>query len=217
MAHLADRNAKLIGLMRKVHRMVGSMQLRHRMTLYNQLYLSTMLYCSDVWGDSLKQHQKDKLHTLQRNAILSITGAYPSTNNSKLLDLLGLLEINDEIEFRSQTTHMDSLERRQKRAELIAEHVHQEPYGTSFRCRLGESIGREVFCFLTGHGPFVSHSRRFDHHLPENCRFCGLFVETADHLLLHCAAFGRFTIDQDTETSAIESRCKLILSEIRKL
>ena len=74
----------------------------------------------------------------------------------------------------------------------------------SFECRLGESIGREVFCFLTGHGPFVSHSCRFNHHLPENCRFCGLFVETADHLLRHCAALGRFTIDQDTETSAIE-------------
>ena len=82
--HLADRNAKLIGLMRKVHRMVGSMQLRHRMTLYNQLYLSTMLYCSHVWGDSLRQHQKDKLHALQRDAILSMTGAYLSTNNSKL-------------------------------------------------------------------------------------------------------------------------------------
>ena len=112
--HLADRNAKLIGLMRKVHNMVGIMQLRHRMTLYNQLYLSKMLYCSDVWSDSLRQPQKDKLHMLQLDAMLSITGAYPSTN-SELLDLLCLL--NDEIEFRSKTRHMDSLERKQKRHE----------------------------------------------------------------------------------------------------
>ena len=131
--HLANRNAKLIGLMRKVHRMVGSMQLRHRMTLYNQLYLSKMLYCSDVWSDSLRQRQKDKLHMLQVDAMLSITGAYPSTN-SKLLDLLCLLEINDEIEFRSQTRHMDSLERKQKR--------HEEPNSTSFELKLNESIGR---------------------------------------------------------------------------
>ena len=88
---------------------------------------------------------------------------------------------------------------------------------TAFKFRFEESIGRDVFCFLTGHDPFVSHSRRFDYHLPENCPFCGLFVETDDDALLHCAAFGQFTIDQDTETSAIEFRCKLILSEIRKL
>ena len=37
--------------------------------------------------------------------------------------------------------------------------------------------------------------------MSENCRFCSLIVETADHLLLHCTAFGQFTIDQGTETS----------------
>ena len=94
----------------------------------------------------------------------SLIGAYPSTNNNKLLELLGFLEIKDEIEFRSQTRHMDSLERRQKRAELIAGHVFEKPYGTSIEFRLEELIGREIFCFLTGHGPFVSHSHRFDHH-----------------------------------------------------
>ena len=80
---------------------------------------------------------------------------------------------------------MDSLKRRQKRAKLIAEHAYEKTYGTSFEFRLNESIGSEVFCFLTGHGPFASHSRRFNHHLPGNCRFCGFFVKTAGHLLLH--------------------------------
>ena len=91
-------------------------------------------------GDSLRQCQKDKLHTLQWDAILSITGTYQSTKNSKFLDLLGLLEINEEIEFRSQTNNMDSLEWRQKRAELIAGHVYEGSYGTSFEFRLDESI-----------------------------------------------------------------------------
>ena len=107
MEHLANRNAKLIGLMRKVHRIVGSIQLRHRMALYNQLYLSTMLHRSDVWGDSLRQPQKNKLQTLQRDNILSINGPTHPRTTANLLDLLGLLEINDEIEFRSQTRHMD--------------------------------------------------------------------------------------------------------------
>ena len=118
--------------------------------------------------------------------------------------LHSFLEIKNEIEFGSQTRHMDSLEWRQKRAEPIAGHVYEEPYDTSFEFRLEESISREIFCFLTGHDQFIC--RRFDYHRPENCCFCGLFVETADHLL-NCAAFEQFTIDQDTETSAIESRC----------
>ena len=55
---------------------------------------------------------------MQKNAVLSFTGAYLSTNK-KLLDLLGLLEVNKEIEFRHQTKRLDSAERKRKRREMI--------------------------------------------------------------------------------------------------
>ena len=79
----------------------------YRLNSPKWLYFSTMLYCSDVWGDSLRQHQKNKLHTLQRDAILSITGAYPSTNNSKLLELLA-----EESSASSKSTTRLNLDRR---------------------------------------------------------------------------------------------------------
>ena len=185
--------------------------------LYNQLYLSTILYCSDVWGQ-MNQLQRNRLHTTQRSAVLSVTGAYPSTGNSKLLNLLGLLEVNEEIEFREQTKALDSDERKRKRLERIEERRQEgEQYGASFECRLGESVSREIFFFLTGHGPFVSHSRRYNDELAVNCRFCGIFEESLEHLLLHCAAFESLEINQDTEMSTIETRCRFIAKQISRL
>ena len=167
-------------------------------------------------GERLNQTQKDKLHSLQRSAILSITGAYSSTSNRKLLDLLGLLEINEEIPLRRQTKDLGSSERKKMRKELIAERRREgEAYG--FECRLEESVGREIFFFLTGHGPFVSHYRRYDNELPTNCRFCGVFEESAEHLLLHCSAFGDLEMSRETEMTAIESKCGYIVKRISKL
>lgn len=92
-----------------------------------------------------------------------------------------------------------------------------EQYGASFECRLGESVSREIFFFLTGHGSFVSHSRRYNDELAVNCRFCGIFEESPEHLLLHCAAFESLEINQDTEMSIIETRCRFIAKQISRL
>ena len=86
-----------------------------------------------------------------------------------------------------------------------------------FECNLGESIGREIFFFLTGHGPLISHSRRYNNELTVNCRFCGIFDETPEHLLLYCSAFDAMEINLDTEIGAIESKCKLIVNRISRL
>ena len=140
---LAERNFKLIALMRKLIGLTGGLKLKFRLLLHNQLHLSTMLYCSDVWGEQLNQQQKNRLHSMQRTAILSLTGAYHSTNNAKLLDLLGLLEVNEEIGYRQQTRALDSVEKKRNRLELIAmRRLDEQPYGSTFECNLSESTGR---------------------------------------------------------------------------
>ena len=65
---------------------------------------------------------------------------------------------------------------------------------------------------LRGHGPFVSHSRRYNGDLAVNCRFCGIFEESPEHLLLHCLAFESLEIDGETEMAAIEAKCKRIVN-----
>lgn len=130
---------------------------------------------------------------------------------------LGLLEMNEEIEFRRATIDLDSTERRQKRAELIAARAQENPNGASFKCGLDDSVGKEIFWFATGHGPFISYSRRFNASLPPNCRLCGLFDETPDHLLKYCAAFGDLLMDQTTEIGTVETRCKQIVAKLRAL
>lgn len=214
---LADRNLKLIALMRKVNALAGGLELRHRLSLYNQLYLSTMLYGSDVWGPQLTETQKNNLRSMQRKAILSLTGAYASTNSDKLLNLLGLLEINEEIEFRLDTRALDSTERKEQRTARIAERRLNGPQYDLLDCNLSESTSREIFFFATAHGPFLSLSHRFNNEVPLNCRFCGIFEETAEHLLLFCSAFEPLQISRDTVVSAVESKCKHIVRQISHL
>ena len=59
------------------------------------------LFLKVLYSKSLKIFSFSSFQTLdrqKRDAILSISGAYPSTNNSKLLDLFGLLEREDWIQ-----------------------------------------------------------------------------------------------------------------------
>ena len=207
--YLSEKNSNLVGLMRRINKMVGGMKLKHRMTLYNQLYLSTMLYCSDVWGNSLNPTQRDTVHSLQRNAVLALAGAYPSTNNVKLLNLLGILGLADEITLRQQTRELDAAERKLKRREMVARRSLNGAYGGGFlpNMDLNETTSKEIFHFVTGHGPFVSHSRRFNPELPEQCRFCGVFEESPEHLLFYCAAFPGLEPHQELDSQILEKKC----------
>ena len=78
------------------------------------------LYCHEIWPSGLTGRLRDQLSSLQRKAILAMTGAFSTTNNLKLLDLIGVIEIHDEIACQAECRERDHEEDRKIKAGFLA-------------------------------------------------------------------------------------------------
>lgn len=72
---------------------------------------------------------------------------------------------------------------------------------------------KEVLWFLTDHGPFRTCISR-DQEV--KCRFCGLFVETGQHLAFNCAAFDRRFLMDNFSIDVFEKLIVKITIELYK-
>ena len=212
--YLDDKNSKLIRLMNAVNVLAGGLELSSKVTIYKQLYLPTLLHGHVIWAAALNGRQRDQLKSLQRKAILAMTGAFSTTNNSKLLDLIGLLEVNEEIACLSECRELEEESRKKIRSDRLAaqrERLQGDRYEPLFNEQLIMKIRRkETIWFLTGHGPFATHSIRFNKNELTNCRLCRLVDETPRHLLFDCAFF-RQNIDRNLNDLVLfETKCREI-------
>ena len=214
LTYLEEKNSKLIRLINAVTALTGNLDLNNKMTIYRQVYLTTLLYCHEIWAAALNNRQKDQLKSLQRKTILAMTGAFSSTNNSKLLDLIGVLEVNEEIAYQNEIKGEDHETRKRIKADRLAaqrERLQGDRYEPMFNEELVRKIRRkETFWFLTGHGPFATYSVRFNKNETTNCRLCRLVDETPRHLLHDCASFKENVERNSTDLVLFEEKCREI-------
>jgi len=155
--------------------------------VYHRVYLPTMLYLSEIWAADLSSTQTDSLKALQRKYLLALTGAYTSTNKLKLMNLLGVLSIEKEIECQHLGREKDVEERKEIRDACIAKQMagFDSFYLLPIKLEtVGELRSKYSIWLLTGHGPF--RTSRGNTSREKRCRLCGRGLETPDHLLVSC-------------------------------
>ena len=183
-----------------------------------QAYLTSILYGHEIWAPALTGRLRDQLTSLQRKAILALTGAYSTTNNLKLLDLIEVLEINAESACQLESRWKDFEEKKQIRTAHLARQrnrIEGEPYVNLFADKLTSIRRKESFWFMSAHGPFRARRVQFDRNQPTNCRLCGLVDESPLHLLYDCAHFANHPKrDTPLDPALIEERCREIIFKL---
>ena len=186
--YLELKNNKLIKLVKIIEAQSRGINYEIKTIIYKQIYLPNILYSYINWFKYLTSKQKKKLSNLQRTFMLACTGAFGSTNNIKLLNLLGWLEIKKEVEYMNTIKNGDLDNNTIRNGLLIQQSMRDNStYEVPFDNNLIRTIkNKEILWCLTGHGPFLANFNK-----EERCRFCGMFEESGFHLVNNCLAFER--------------------------
>jgi hypothetical protein len=149
-----------------------------------------MLYASEVWYEDIKEkvtYLKD-LNALQRKMINAITGSYKCENTEKLLDLIKINNINEELLIKSKILEIEREEKRIQKEIMRKElQLDKDSYGFPLEVQLVQT--KYPFYIITGKGPFRDFLYKIKQHPTEWCRYCGYCPETAIHLMLECEHF----------------------------
>ena len=125
----------------------------------------------------------------------------------KLLNLLGILEIEREIRCQDECRELDDAERRRTRAKYLDDQkaetmgAYTPPFNLS---EIGQLKNRAAIWFITGHGPFRYHLAKLDRSRVAVCRFCLRRLEDAGHLMRDCEEIEPFECSNVAE---FEARC----------
>ena len=109
----------------------------------------------EIWVPALTGRLRDQLTSPQRKAILALTGAYSTTNNLKLLDLIEIIEINAESACQLESRWKDNEEKKQIRTAHLARqrnHIEGERYVNLFADQLTSIRRKESFWLMSATG-----------------------------------------------------------------
>ena len=140
--------------------------------------------------------------------VLAMTGAFRTTNTVKLLDLLGILDIEREVKYLTECRDPDA-----DREKIKKKHLDdQRPagaYASPFEVK--QLRRKESIWFITKHGPFRYQLVRTGGKGPSVCRFCIRRLEDADHLFSDCDELEPTVC---TTAAEFEDRCCAIVRRI---
>lgn len=196
--YLEEKNKQQIRLISYVNHLSENLTIESKRTVYHTVYLPTILYLSEIWADELKPTHLERLRGLQRKYLLALTGAYSSTNRVKLMNLLEVLSIDHELEYRRTARGKDAEEKKRIRDEFMLKQM--EGYDRFYLLpfdneRVAEIRSKCAVWFLTAHGPFrTSRGRREE---SERCRFCEKGREDPDHLLFECRELRQLGLNRE--------------------
>ena len=214
--YIEQKSSKLVKLIHYANHLAGGLTIEQKTVIYRQVYLVSVLYGSEVWHPRLNSMQRAKLTSIQRQAILAISGAYFSTNNKKLLNLLNFLDVNDEIACQLECRGKDLDEKSAIRLSWLEKQKEKTDgeYTVPPTIEVKEFRRKEPMWFITAHGPFRHHRARFNPNNASLCRFCVRRLETAGHLLSDCTDLGKAEF---SDTRSFELICISIIQRLFKL
>lgn len=149
--HLDQLQSKTLNLLEQVRRLLwmnGNIKFRYKLKLYHSLFMSKICYASQIWFNevSSKKTYRQRLSRVQRKIMLAITGAYwyRSTSNIKLLNLLMLNDIKEELIIRRDTNELVKEIRKEARSELSRMYLESRE-GTEFFDDISDFSSRFFF------------------------------------------------------------------------
>lgn len=142
-----------------------------------------------------------------------ITGAYKSTNNEKLLKLIGELSIDEELILKDALSEVGKESRKtikEKMKDLYLKEMKSFDHSATDlqKCPAKYSI----WC-ISGNGPFKSHLCKLGIVDNDWCRYCKMVPETPIHLLYECSMF-KINIKLSEKAEEIEFNCENLCKKL---
>ena len=132
----------------------------------------------------------------------------------KLLNLLGLLEIQEQVSYQRAAYQKAPQEKQQIRLgfQNLQESQPNSHYQTPFdRKEIGRVRSREVFWMVSKHGPFRTHFLSAED--IRSCRLCAEEEETLEHLLYRCKAVDHLELN---DVSNFERLARQIIAKLNR-
>ena len=148
--------------------------------------------------------------------VVAITGCYRTTANEKLLRLLRLNRLDEELMIKNAVADLNRASRHEVRETMRRAYLDEKSNGYSFDCEddLDEIDPKYVIWCASKHGPFKTYLKRMN--LAENdwCRYCHSVPETPIHLVSECDRFG-FSLDTPTNIFYLDSIARNVTARLK--
>lgn len=208
--YVEEKSAKIIKLLHYANHLTGGLTISQKMIIYKQIWLPSVLYGRGVWFEKLPGYLRSRLHSVQRQMVLAMTGAFRTTNTAKLLNLLDILDVKREVQCLTECRKSEE-DPKKIRQRYLEEQRSCTLGGYSLPFDIAQLRRKEPFWFITKHGPFRHHLAKMNKKRPSVCRFCVRRLEDADHLLHDCDELGP---SHYTSIAEFEERCQAIARQI---
>jgi hypothetical protein len=167
--------------------MKGDIKLKYKKKIYFSVFLPIISYGSEIWLDEIKKKKtyKKKLDKLQRSIILAVTGAYKTTNNIKLLKLIKINCICEEIEIKQRVKNVEN--KREEKLKLRMCYLDKkESFDRCIDYDIDNTKSKYLIWCISRNGPFKSFMKKIGIVDNDWCRYCHCVPETPVHLINEC-------------------------------
>ena len=102
--YLKSKNDKLIMRIKRMCWLNGNINMGRKMKLYFSVFIPNITYGHPVWYNSTykKKTYLNDLNQIQNNILRAITGCYKNTNINKLLEIMKVIKLTDEMNILRQ-------------------------------------------------------------------------------------------------------------------
>ena len=174
-------------------------------------------YASDVWLKTVKTKSTyvNQLNWIQHRFITAATGAYRCTSRLKLLKLIGLPELVDELDLVKEKRQLELPDRREFVDMRRREMVERLPGFEQYYDNPGAITHRYTIWCISNTGPFRAFLHKIGLADEPSCRYCGHDSETSYHLVNECEYTRRSTTESTESTkSTIDGLCFQIVNNL---
>ena len=192
-SHLNYLNKKITKLIETIRRLMWlseDVKLEKKLKIYNAVVLPSLMYASEVWYEDIKSKTTylDQLNQIQRKVLVTITRTYNSTNTQKLLNLINLCSLSEELLIKQNAINLSKEARPEFKKTNRTMYIKEKPT-FHFPLDITQSRTKSIFYIITNKGPFRQFLKNIKKVDNEFCRYCRCVPETAIHLLIECEWF----------------------------
>ena len=190
----------------------SNIELSHKTRLYFSVFLPTVLYAYRCWYPHIKDKITyiERLRILQRRFLKMLVRAYKCTNTDKLLKLLQIVDIVDEIRILEEANNLPKEARKDYKNENRAICLSRIDNCDFRDIATGRLTHRFTLWCLTDTGPFKEFLCKINKASDPFCRYCNSAFENPSHILYDCIRF------KDLEFENLEARCIHIVKQLFK-
>lgn len=113
--HVESNINRIILFANRMMWMKQDVKIGHKLNIYNKVFLSIVKYASGTWFPDINNQitKTQRLRRMQRKMINAITGAYKLASTEKLLGLLNICYVDQELEIEIKSKEIEKSERKQ--------------------------------------------------------------------------------------------------------